>query len=519
MREVVFLPHKRESVETSIATVSRQFGGVAIADTDENAVRAASSAGIENVVVPMAAIRTADLDGPRARVIDTVKESGASLIALDVEEGAPLPSTSEGAFYPVVYYEPAQIQKHIIGRRTIPMSFGPSKSDYFILNIRYSNDEAPVANSVVKMIIWPGTVSNERISLSVVTNEDGQAIFPLRGNQFRNVHISVEAGREGHWGGFVDVNETLSGDIFHVDRIDLLQQLDCVRVMATGAMVNDGTGVRIAIIDSGVGPHPDLSHVIGDDDDTSSHGTHVAGVIGSRANGIYQGLAPAAELRSYRVFDDQAIGQASNFSVHKAIEQAVIDDCHLVNMSLKVTSINSEPVVGAALAYAKSRGVLCFSAAGNDGGKLPVGFPARHPDCVAVAACGHLDGLPDRASDRWTITNLTPSTPGSDQNVFFGKFSNRAKEGTSIDIIAPGCGVVSTLMDNGYGPMSGTSMACPVAVGSFAQHLSSSPNILNMAAGAARYDHMIALMDSVTSSIGLAAKYEGQGMIPYGHGI
>ena len=64
--------------------------------------------------------------------------------------------------------------------------------------------------------------------------------------------------------------------------------------------------------------------------------------------------------------------------------------------------------------------------------------------------------------------------------------------------------------------MSGTSMACPVAVGSFAQHLSANPSILNMDANGVRYNQMIALLNQSTRSLGLSATYQGQGMISYG---
>ena len=65
-----------------------------------------------------------------------------------------------------------------------------------------------------------------------------------------------------------------------------------------------GEGVRVAVIDTGVAPHPDIAHLrpgrdfVADDalQDCDNHGTAVAGIIAGRTLGI----APEAEIVSIR---------------------------------------------------------------------------------------------------------------------------------------------------------------------------------------------------------------------------
>ena len=183
-------------------------------------------------------------------------------------------------------------------------------------------------------------------------------------------------------------------------------------------------------------------------------------------------------------------------------------------MSLKITSGFYEPVVARAIEYAKSKGVVCFAAAGNDF-KKPVAFPGKHPDCLAISACGNVDGLPATAIDRWTVPRGDRSSMNS--NLFLAKFSNIGKEGTSVDYIAPGAGIVATVPGNNYAPMSGTSMACPAAVGAAAQILSENPDILSLSGDHGRHFQFVNLINSMSSSIGLSEEYEGNGMISYSY--
>ena len=107
------------------------------------------------------------------------------------------------------------------------------------------------------------------------------------------------------------------------------------------------------------------------------HGTHVAGIIGGRGRppGGCRGVAPGADLMSYRVFG-RGRAEATNFAIAKAIDTAVGDGCDVVNLSLGGGP--ADAVVRAAIEEAQEAGVIVVAAAGNDG-RGPVAFPADLP--------------------------------------------------------------------------------------------------------------------------------------------
>jgi serine protease AprX len=104
----------------------------------------------------------------------------------------------------------------------------------------------------------------------------------------------------------------------------------------------DGTGIGVAVIDSGISAGADFknsqgaSRIVytqdftgGNGQDLYGHGTHVAGIIaGNGANSkcqsctrTLQGLAPNANLLNFRVLDRN--GEGSDSDVIAAIEQAI----------------------------------------------------------------------------------------------------------------------------------------------------------------------------------------------------
>jgi minor extracellular serine protease Vpr len=139
----------------------------------------------------------------------------------------------------------------------------------------------------------------------------------------------------------------------------------------------DGSGIKIAVIDTGVDyTHPDLlgfgndGKVIGgydfvDNDnspiDTNGHGTEVAGIIA--ADGQLQGVAPKSKILAYRVSENGE--SVSSDLIIKAIKQAIIDEADVINISLGVNFTNKK--IDNALNDAVENGIVVVSAAGNHG--------------------------------------------------------------------------------------------------------------------------------------------------------
>ncbi len=225
--------------------------------------------------------------------------------------------------------------------------------------------------------------------------------------------------------------------------LNLQWYLDAVDV-STLRTLGDGTGVRVAVVDTGIdASHPDLAGrflpgidalsggTLPPDQDFSMgtpHGTHVAGIIAAR--GQVQGLSPGVQLLPVRVFAPDYVG---DFRAASAIIAASKEGASVFNLSFGGYTFSH--VLYDAVTYALERGGWVIAAAGNSGDARPF-YPAAFPGVVAVGASG-VNGI--RAP-----------------------FSNY---GPWVDLLAPGVFIYSTLPGARYGFLSGTSMAAPMASG------------------------------------------------------
>jgi thermitase len=166
--------------------------------------------------------------------------------------------------------------------------------------------------------------------------------------------------------------------------------------------------------------------------DIHGHGTHVAGIIAAKNNGLgVIGVAPGCLLLNVKVADDT--GRCSALVLAKGIIWAVDSGANVINISIEIRE--PSPELERAVNYAWSQGCLIIAAAGNHGSESPT-YPAYYENCLAVAAAG-----PDN--------NLIPLSN-------FGDW---------VDVTAPGLNIYSTLPDNDYGYKSGTSFACAYVSG------------------------------------------------------
>lgn len=202
-----------------------------------------------------------------------------------------------------------------------------------------------------------------------------------------------------------------------------------------------GKGVRVAVLDTGCALlHPDLKNQIEDaadftgskvgPGDTNGHGTHCCGVVAASRNEVGTvGVAPEVRLLVGKVLNDSGVGSAE--TIIKGINWATDHGADIISMSFGSSS--SDPGIKKAIEYANSKNVLLIAAAGNEGpGPRTVGYPARYPQVLSVAAV--------------------------DPNKKVAPFSSRGPE---VDIAAPGVDILSTYPPKNYAKLSGTSMATP----------------------------------------------------------
>ncbi|HEU5328050.1 MAG TPA: S8 family serine peptidase [Thermomicrobiales bacterium] len=272
---------------------------------------------------------------------------------------------------------------------------------------------------------------------------------------------------------------------------DFPQQWDMTAVDAPAAWGAGAraSGVTVAVIDTGADyNHPDLSAALLPGcnfvvtvpatcgptaaQDDNNHGTHVSGTIAALTNnglGV-AGLAWGARILPLKALD--ATGSGSWFAITDAITYAAQQPgVRAINLSL-----GSDPglppdssavaLLQNAVDTARQQGITVVAAAGNSGVNIdttPV-YPASLRGVVAVTAV--------------------------DQN---GAKPAWANYGTTVVVAAPGVSVLSTII-NGYGLMSGTSMATP--------HVTALAALLCAAVPALQPDNVTRLLEQTATDLG-----------------
>ncbi|NER50040.1 MAG: peptidase S8 [Symploca sp. SIO1A3] len=214
-----------------------------------------------------------------------------------------------------------------------------------------------------------------------------------------------------------------------------------------------GSGVTVAVIDSGVSNVPDLRNTkfvkgydfVNDQVDASDdhgHGTHVAGTIAQSTNNGYgvAGVAYEASLMPLKVLG--AGGGGTVADIAEAIRFAADNGADVINLSLG--GAGESKVMAEAIDYAYQKGVVIIAAAGN-ANQNSASYPARYPHVIGVSA---IDAVGEKAP-----------------------YSNF---GAGVDISAPGGSEAGKILQNTINPKTGesvfagyqgTSMAAPHVAG------------------------------------------------------
>lgn len=247
-----------------------------------------------------------------------------------------------------------------------------------------------------------------------------------------------------------------------------------------------GAGQSVAVIDTGVAPHPRLPHLRGGGDfvsggdgtqDCDGHGTAVAGIVAAQPdpNDGFSGVAPEARVIGIRqsssryvaAHDATATGFGDIETMARAVRAAADAGATIINISsVACTRADAPPddrALGAALRYAvDTRDVVVVAAAGNTG---PGQCPAQHPDPT------------------WESATVLVSPAWYDDYVLtvgsvdaHGEPSEFTLAGPWVDVAAPGETVLSLSSsgdgladgirrDDDWAPLAGTSYAAPVVSG------------------------------------------------------
>lgn len=220
-----------------------------------------------------------------------------------------------------------------------------------------------------------------------------------------------------------------------------------------------GQGIVVAVLDSGVQDHVafagkvirEFDYVVDSNGNPiptnadNGHGTAVASIIGGSDSRL-PGVAPAAELLSYRILDNE--GYTNSFTLAEAIVSAADAGADIINVSLG--SAGDSSLVRQAVEYAGSQGAVIVAATGNNGVNN-VTYPAAIDGVIAVSAIDargeHLD------------------------------FANSGTGLESRGMSAPGYGVVAAWPDGQASDFSGTSASTPYVSGAIAAVMSENPGM------------------------------------------
>lgn len=238
---------------------------------------------------------------------------------------------------------------------------------------------------------------------------------------------------------------------------------DIVNNLTAANVSLDGSGVAVCYVDTGIDDdHPAFVGRLLDekcfcqgcceggadtgdtavDNHPSSHGTHVAGIIGSA--GDPHGVAPGVGIVAVKACGSSCmlsdVLSGLNFCVASA------DNYNTKVISASIGDNGNYNTQGSCPTYldgpidaAHNAGLVVTIASGNNGNTDGISYPACSPNAVAVGATTDSDSIPS--------------------------WSNR---GALMELFAPGNNILSSVQGGNYDYQSGTSMAAPHVAGAAA---------------------------------------------------
>lgn len=231
--------------------------------------------------------------------------------------------------------------------------------------------------------------------------------------------------------------------------------LDIINISKAWNYTMGDSALSVAVIDKGT----DCNHVdigygydnyrniennsIWNDTIIEIHGTAIAGIISAKTNnnrgisGICGGNGGAGvKIVPYRIYNRMSM-------LDDAIIDATDRGVKVIQMSLGTSMTNA---INSAITYAYNNGVSLVCASGNTGGSVT--YPASHDKVIAVGG----------------------------MNLIYQR-TNSSNYGTGLDIVAPSTVIWTSVLNNQYDYVSGTSYAAPQVSGVIALMLSVNPSL------------------------------------------
>ncbi|MFG1989303.1 S8 family serine peptidase [Actinoplanes sp. NPDC048988] len=218
--------------------------------------------------------------------------------------------------------------------------------------------------------------------------------------------------------------------------------------VADAQNITKGAGVKVAVVDTGTYPHPDLkgnlltgkTFVSGESgngqNDRAGHGTEMAALVaahGRGENGVL-GLAPSAKIIPIKISNSKNVAPANEMA--EGMNWAIAQGAGVISIS---AAIGPSFKVQDATAKAMDENIVVVASVGNSSTSTIVGFPAAMDGVLAVGSVGRN-----------------------------GKYSSTSLKTAKVTICAPGIDITTAEPKTRYADIGGTSPATAIVSGAAA---------------------------------------------------